>query len=316
MSTNNIIPETAQTVSPEVCDKIEKVIEILKEVHDELRDTINDIYLFCIDHTRNENYNHTMYMNSLYNPNKSLERLLGDPVYSKGLDVYCCAITYEDNTPEVHTTAVTMFIPSKWVDNVDYCKGLIVSELCNSMLTHLEYCNHSCNGDYATLCAKVNDIIIASGNVESFYTIKEINSIIKAYNSTFKNTDYDTGISIHTIADELDDLYELGSTFVQEICEINPRYQYEVIQENEYIHIRGLKGKNLYDSTLDNFVELIIPSDMYIKSEEDMMTYFAKYILTQIDNQVYEYKKNMRSFLEKYKHYDRDFSHIMRSLEL
>lgn len=325
MSTNNIPMETAQEVSQEVCDKIEKIIKTLKEVHNELHDTINDVYLFCTNHTRNEDFNYTMYMNSLYNPNKDLETLLGKPVYSKGLDQYCCAVVYEDHSSVVHTTAVTMFIPSKWVNNADFCKEFIVSELCNSMLTHLRYStiDLACSGDYETLYIKLNHMIIASGNVENLYNIKEINDIIAAYNSTFEKTDTETGMSIYEIADALDNIYTLGSVFVREIYKINPRNQYAIDQKNEYIHIKGLKAKNLYASDLDENIELIIPKDMYNKSEEDMKKYFTKYILSQIDRQVHEHKANIRKFLEKHKQhddrYDRDFvefSHIITSLDV
>ena len=316
---NSYSNTTINRVSSETSKELEDVLKVLNEVHRDISilSLIDVVYGLCNKYNNGTSEFDFLdnYSASLYYPLKSKKYIIGDAIYSQGMDIYACAVATTTKVGvDRETTAVSIFIPANWVENKEKdCRfRLIKRDLCNCMMNHLERVqtlieNGSVKEDidsYIKISDSITDAMMECGGVEDKYGILVINKIIDAYNIAFDAYPVqakECPLTVYDIVSSLDDVFNFRLEILKKIksLDIND-ILHKVTQHDSEIIISGLRGEDLCGNRGNDF-SITVPASLYMREESEMINYFIGYILDKANECVKRRQIMMADIIEKYK---------------
>ena len=316
---NSYSNTTTNRVSSETSKELECVLKVLEEVHRDISisSLIDDVYALCEkydDETTAFDFLDN-YSASLYYPLKSKNYIVGEAIYSQGMNIYACAVAVSSKTIEIDDSieAVSIFIPANWVEEKERdCRfRLIKRELCDCMMDHLERVqtlieNRSVKEDidfYIKISDRITNTMAECGGVEDKYNTFIINKIIDAYNVAFDAYPVQPKtcpLTVYDIVSSLDDVFNFRLEILKEIKPIDINdILHKVSQKDSKIIISGLRGEDLCGNRGNDF-SIVVPVSFYTKDESEMIEYFIGYILDKANNCVKQRQLMMADIIKKY----------------
>lgn len=292
--------------SKEEIDKLNKILGILNEVHSELSDLIFDIYNMLENST--SDFDKNAYLHSLYCPENIKISIYGDVPYYSNYELYMCLVEIENEGPSAQTKVVSLPIPLNWYTaDGDNCKVAIVKALCYTLKDYVSD-TEGCD-EYIE---RIQETIVNTGNVVDEYNLDVINRLIKLYN---KVDDIDLGesIRVYDIASAIEDFFPnmgIEDRIVSKFRDVSNSSNYTVWQDADLIHITNLCGRNMYDNDTINVLSLDVQANLYLKSDDEIIDYFIKYRLKELNKLVVGAQARLQNILSRYEDFNDEFSPI------